>query len=63
VDRVKNLFKLEHGGFIAPEKLENLYVKSPKIDQIWITGISTKSYVLAFIFPNAQACGKDLDND
>lgn len=40
IDRRKNMFKLSQGEYVVPEKLENEYVKSPFITQIFVFGDS-----------------------
>lgn len=49
IDRAKNIFKLSQGEYIAPEKLENVYVKSQWVDQIWIHGDSLQNFIIAFV--------------
>ena len=48
-DRAKNVFKLSQGEYLAPEKLENVYIQSEWVAQIWIHGDSLHDYILAFI--------------
>jgi len=54
IDRKKNIFKLAQGEYIAAEKIETVYSKSPVIGQIWVYGNSFKSFLLAVVVPNAE---------
>ena len=38
VGRIKEQFKLENGKFVVPASLEDVYMRSPFIAQIFITG-------------------------
>lgn len=49
IDRAKNIFKLSQGEYIAPEKLENVYVQSKYGSQIWIYGESLRDYIIMFM--------------
>jgi len=56
IDRVKNIFKLSHGEYIAPEKLENVLIKSKYVQQIFVHGESLESYLIAVVIPKKEAC-------
>lgn len=62
VDRVKNIFKTSQGEYIAPEKLENVYVQSDWVQQCWIYGSSIKDYIVGFIVVDPDAV-KKFSND
>ena len=58
IDRIKNIFKLAQGEYIAPEKLENVFAKSPLIAQIFIYGDSLQPVLVAIIVPDQEAVNK-----
>jgi len=52
IDRSKNIFKLSQGEYIAPEKLENIFVLSPYIAQSMVCGDSLQSCTVAIVIPD-----------
>jgi len=51
IDRVKNMFKLQQGEYVAPEKIENKLSKCKYIEQIFIYGDSMQSYLVGILVP------------
>ena len=52
-DRKKDLIKTAGGKFVAPQKLENLFVTDPYISQAFIYG-DKEPYCVALIVPNSD---------
>ncbi|KAK2195328.1 bifunctional AMP-dependent synthetase-ligase/ANL [Babesia duncani] len=58
LDRARNLFKLNQGEYIAPEKLENIYLKCELVEQIFIHGENTKTHIIGIVVINEDQCRK-----
>jgi len=55
IDRSKNIFKLSQGEYIAPEKLENIFVLSNYIAQSMVYGDSLKNCCVAIVVADPEA--------
>lgn len=68
IDRVKNFFKLSQGEYISSEPIENVYLRSRWIDQIFVGHADLGKYpvqtsVLAVVVPQEATIRSWLDSE
>ncbi|PSN48363.1 Long-chain-fatty-acid--CoA ligase 6 [Blattella germanica] len=54
IDRKKHIFKLSQGEYIVPEKIENIYIRSQYVQQVFVVGESLKSCIVAVVVPDVD---------
>ncbi|XP_067259661.1 long-chain-fatty-acid--CoA ligase 1a isoform X2 [Chanodichthys erythropterus] len=52
VDRKKHIFKLAQGEYIAPEKIENIYIRSDPVAQVFVHGDSLQACLVGIVVPD-----------
>lgn len=63
IDRRKNIFKLAQGEYIAPEKIENIFLTNKYVAEVFVHGDSFQSEIVAVVVPDRDtllALGKEL---
>lgn len=51
IGRIKHTFKLAQGEFVCPDRLQEIFLQSPLVDQIYIHADSLKAFLVAIVVP------------
>lgn len=54
IDRKKNIFKLQQGEYVAPDRVERIYLKSGLVEEVFLHGTSTNSFAVAIALPSRE---------
>lgn len=59
-DRKKHVFKLSQGEYVAPEKVESVYLRNLWVATIYVYGSMTENELVAMVVPDYDLARKEL---
>lgn len=62
IDRKKNIFKLQQGEYVAPDKVENVYTRSGLVEEVFLHGTSSCNYAVAIVVPKKDKLAQIIKN-
>ena len=51
IDRKKNIFKLQQGEYVAPDRVEAVYMRTQLLEEMFLHGSSNQNYAVAVATP------------
>ncbi|VDD86665.1 unnamed protein product [Enterobius vermicularis] len=60
IDRKKHIFKLSQGEYISPEKIENVYLLSKFVSQLFVHGDSLRTALVGVVVPDPECLSRAL---
>jgi len=58
IDKKKSMFKLAQGEYVAGDKVEDAYLKCDLVDEIFVYGESSKSFLVSIVVPKKDQIEK-----
>ena len=55
MDRCKHIFKLSQGEYVAPERIESVYLESRFVSQVFVDGDAEQTYPVAIVVPEVES--------
>ncbi|VDK36490.1 unnamed protein product [Taenia asiatica] len=62
VDRCKHIFKLSQGEYVAPEKIESVYMESRFVSQVFVDGDTEQAYPVAIVVPEVETLVQHMNS-
>eukprot|EP01122_Echinamoeba_exundans_P006720 TRINITY_DN1946_c0_g1_i2.p1 TRINITY_DN1946_c0_g1~~TRINITY_DN1946_c0_g1_i2.p1 ORF type:complete len:958 (-),score=94.72 TRINITY_DN1946_c0_g1_i2:1203-4076(-) len=60
IGRKKQIFKLSQGEYISPERIENTFLRSPFVEQVFVHGDSIRTFLVAVVVVNVAVLMAEL---